>query len=93
MSHENPGDGIRCDHCNCAAAETRDKRLGFLAPNRGEQLCSLCIWIAVDTELVDSGRYRREGAKLVPVYATSRSDRYRKATMREIAIEREMRRG
>lgn len=33
MSFEDPGDGLACDHCGCAPGETRDGRLGFLAPN------------------------------------------------------------
>jgi hypothetical protein len=49
MSHENPGDGIRCDWCGCKATETREGRLGFLCPFRApdepvaEVLCSLCM--------------------------------------------------
>ena len=73
MSHENPGDGERCDHCNCAAASNADGRLGFLAPNRGEQLCSICIWEAVDAEHLASGRFHREGGRIVPTYVTPRS--------------------
>lgn len=94
MSHENPADGLRCDHCNCLAAETRERRLGFLAPNRGALLCSICIWLAVDDELIASGHFRRgKGGKLEPVYVTVSDPRYRKETMREIAIAEEMRRG
>jgi hypothetical protein len=51
VSLERPGDGVRCDHCNCAATNIRDGRLGFLAANRGERLCSLCIEVARQAEV------------------------------------------
>lgn len=73
MSHEEPGDGRACDHCNLPAGSTADGRLGFLAPNRGEQLCSVCIWQAVDAEHLASGRFHREGGRIVPTYVTPRS--------------------
>lgn len=73
MSHENPADGIRCDHCNCAAAETREGRLGILSPNRGELLCSVCLWAAVDAEHLASGRFQRDASgRIVPTYAVAR---------------------
>lgn len=73
MSYECPGDGLRCDHCNCAADSTEGRRLGSLAPNRGELLCSVCLWASVDAEHLASGRFHREGGRIVPTYVTPRS--------------------
>lgn len=38
MSHENPGDGERCDHCN-----VRGVKNDTLSANRGEYLCLPCL--------------------------------------------------
>jgi hypothetical protein len=89
VSHENPGDGLRCDHCDCAAAETREGRLGFLAPNRGEQLCSICIWRAVEAEVHEATHDPATGLPWVRVT----NERYRQQTMREIGIAQDIRRG
>jgi hypothetical protein len=42
MSFEEPGDGIRCDHCYKPTT---------LYANRGERLCFACLDIAVQAEL------------------------------------------
>ncbi|MEV0237526.1 hypothetical protein [Nonomuraea sp. NPDC050786] len=44
MSHENPGDGKRCDHCNQPGIPYTYKGRAFsgLISNRGEKLCPTC---------------------------------------------------
>lgn len=88
MSHENPADGLACDHCNLPAASTADGRLGFLAPNRGELLCSICIWRAVEVEHDERTIDPATGLRWITVT----DERSRKETMREIGIAREMKR-
>lgn len=39
MSFTNPGDGVRCDHCD---------RPGTLYANQGERLCLPCLTRSVD---------------------------------------------
>jgi hypothetical protein len=65
MSHEDPGDGKRCDHCNAA---------GSLSPNRGERLCFRCLDHAVTAELNEP-----VGPAQVPahLYITPRAWMYR----------------
>lgn len=89
MSHENPGDGIRCDHCNCAAAETREGRLGFLVPNLGELLCSLCVNAAAQATYDAQATDPNTGLRWVTV----RNERYRKETMADIGRRLEDRHG
>lgn len=81
MSHEHPGDGLACDHCDQLAGSTAAGRLGFLAPNRGEQLCSICIWRAVQAEIDERTTDPATGLRWVTVT----NERYRKETVGEIA--------
>ena len=45
MSHEFPGDGVRCDHCDTLGIPYtyRGRTFSGLTPNRGERLCSRCL--------------------------------------------------
>ena len=73
MSHESPGDGIRCDHCN-----RRGTLDAPLLPNRGERLCAPCLDASVDADLNANGlRVVEDGRKTVyrPGYITPRAAR------------------
>jgi len=63
MSHEHPGDDVRCDHCNRTGEPYtyQGKEFSGLHPNRGEQLCSDCLWAAVQAD-----QDRPVGPMLVP---------------------------
>lgn len=74
MSFEQPGDGLRCDHCNCRADETREDRIGELARNRGEHLCSICIWRVVEAEHDAATIDPATGLRFIQV----RDERYRR---------------
>lgn len=55
MSYENPGDGVRCDHCNQPGVPYTYKGRTFsgLVANRGERLCrgeGGCLERAVQAE-------------------------------------------
>ena len=52
MSIENPGDGLRCDHCNRAGVPYEYKGLTFcgLSANRGQRLCPACLDAALEAE-------------------------------------------
>jgi hypothetical protein len=53
MSFENPGDDIRCDHCNTLGVpyEYKGRTFSGLSANRGDKLCSRCLNQAVDAEI------------------------------------------
>jgi hypothetical protein len=52
MSHELPGDGVRCDHCDQPGRPYtyRGRNFPGLHANRGERLCSRCLGEAVQAE-------------------------------------------
>lgn len=53
MSFEEPGDGKRCDHCDQPGEpyEYKGKQFSGLHANRGEKLCSRCLWRAVQADM------------------------------------------
>lgn len=44
MSHEHPGDGLRCDHCDQPGIpyEYKGRTFSGLISNQGEKLCPRC---------------------------------------------------
>jgi hypothetical protein len=65
VSFEEPGDGVRCDHCN---------RYGDMYANRGERLCLACLNRAVDAEINEPVGWAQVPAR---DYVVPREYRYR----------------